>query len=59
MSNKLFIPTSNNLSIAWAQAFLAVMEHGVTELAPLVISVTDFTNGDVASENEAVWTAVG
>lgn len=54
MSNKLFIPTSNNLSIAWAQAFLAVMEHGVTELAPLVISVTDFTDSGIANENDAV-----
>ncbi|MHB8256607.1 MAG: thymidylate synthase [Acidiferrobacterales bacterium] len=54
MSNRLFIPNSNNLSIAWAQAFLAVMEHGVTELAPLVISVTDFTDSGVANESEAI-----
>ncbi len=54
MSNKLFIPTSNNLSIAWAQAFLAVMEPGMAELSPLVISVTDFTVNGVANENEAV-----
>src|SRR3989344_3527466 len=54
MSNRLFIPKSNNLSIAWAQAFLAVMEHGTTELAPLVISVTDFTDSGVANENDAV-----
>jgi thymidylate synthase len=54
MSNRLFIPKSNNLSIAWAQAFLAVMEHGTTELAPLVISVTDFTDSGIANENDAV-----
>lgn len=54
MSNKLFAPTTNNLSIAWARTFLALMEHGTAELAPLVISVSDFDTSGIANENDAV-----
>ncbi len=54
MSNKLFLSTSNNLSIAWAQAFLAIMQHGTSELTPLIISLTDFTDSGVANENERI-----
>lgn len=32
--------SSNNLSIAWAAAFLRVIERGVTEITPLVVTVS-------------------
>ena len=34
-----------NLSHAWGRAFLHVFEHSTRNLAPLVVSVTGFTNG--------------
>lgn len=54
MSSKRVIPESSNLSIAWALAFLAAMESGTSELAPLVISVSDFTDSGVANEHEPI-----
>jgi hypothetical protein len=41
MATDIFVPQSTNLSIAWAQAFLRLMESGVNELSPLVVTVTD------------------
>jgi hypothetical protein len=35
-----------NLSVAWARAFLAVMERGVRGLAPLVVRITGFEDGE-------------
>lgn len=43
-----------NLSAAWAQAFIHVIEHPGTELAPLVLSVTGFAADGKASEDTAV-----
>ena len=40
----LFIEESN-LSIAWAKAFAKLTEPGVQEITPLVVTVTDFTDG--------------
>ncbi|REJ65669.1 MAG: thymidylate synthase [Planctomycetota bacterium] len=44
MSSDIFIPSSPNLSLAWAEAFIRVMGRGVTELSPLVITVTDIAD---------------
>lgn len=36
----------SNLSVAWSRAFLRAMEPGVKGLAPLVINLTGFRDGD-------------
>ncbi len=51
------IPASTNLSVAWAQAFLSVMQRGVSELSPLVVTVDNIHDGIVA-ENPAIRDAV-
>ncbi|MEX0803155.1 MAG: thymidylate synthase [Candidatus Binatia bacterium] len=48
MTPSPLIPSDNNLSIAWARAFLAVSElNKSVELSPLVVTVTDITDGVV------------
>jgi len=53
MGSEMFIPTTSNLSIAWAQAFVRVMQSGVRELSPLVVTVTDIDN-EVPHESEEI-----
>ena len=45
MSNYLTHIHEDNLSIAWAKAFLAVMEHA--EVSPLTVTVTGLNNTDI------------
>lgn len=40
----LFIE-EDNLSLAWAKSFAKLIESGVQEITPLVVTVTGFTNG--------------
>jgi len=37
--------TSNNLSLAWTEAFLASIEPGIEEISPSTIVVTEFDDG--------------
>lgn len=47
MVTEMMVPTSNNLSIAWARAFLAAAAPGISrELSPLVVTVTDMVDGE-------------
>lgn len=51
MRTEQFIPSTGNLSLAWAQAFLKVMERGVGELSPLVVTVSDITSGNAVEDS--------
>jgi hypothetical protein len=44
MTNAIEPISESNLSIAWAKAFLNLMEHGAGEIAPLVVTVNDISN---------------
>jgi len=57
MSSSMLCIAEENLSVAWARAFLAAMEHGVEEVAPLVIAVTGFAGG-VVRENLTIRQAL-
>jgi thymidylate synthase len=54
MPSEPFLPTSRNLSIAWAEVFVKLMDHGVNELAPVLLTVTDLDGTGVASERPAI-----
>ena len=43
MATQRFIPSSNNVSRAWAETFLRLMDRGVAELSPLVLTVDDMS----------------
>ncbi len=49
--------TDTNLSHAWAQAFLALMQPGAKALGPLVVTVTGFPSGR-PDENPAIREAL-
>jgi hypothetical protein len=40
--NKLYVARNPNLSLAWAEVFLRLMEPGVSEIAPAVITISEF-----------------
>lgn len=52
MNKDLFVSNSSNLSLAWADTFLHLMETGVSELTPKIITVTDFANEDAIENTE-------
>jgi thymidylate synthase len=54
MPRSIFIPTSNNLSIAWAEVFLKLMERGIGELTHVITTVTDFDAHGVVMESPAI-----
>ena len=46
-----FSPNSRNLSTAWAEVFLKLMGHGVNELTPVVLTVSDLDARGVPNES--------
>lgn len=53
MNNGIFVSNKHNLSLAWADVFLQLMDRGVSELTPKIITVKDFNDQD-ADENIAL-----
>src|SRR5215216_5834610 len=47
----------NNLSRVWSEGFLYLADHPSTEMSPLVVSITGFTDGE-PSEDEDLRTAL-
>jgi thymidylate synthase len=54
MPSEPFLPTSRSLSVVWAEAFLKLMDHGVSEVTPLVLTVTDLNGSGFASEHPGI-----
>ena len=46
MTNNEFLPKSKNLSVAWAEAFLALMKRGTEKLTPAIITIKDIADGE-------------
>ena len=42
----------NNLSRVWSEGFLYLIDHPITEISPLVISITGFTDGEPYEDEE-------
>jgi hypothetical protein len=42
MMSKLYVAKNPNLSLAWAEVLFKLLERGVSDLAPAVITITDF-----------------
>jgi hypothetical protein len=40
--SKLYVASSSNLSVAWAEVFLQLMDRGVAGVAPAVITISEF-----------------
>ncbi len=52
MNKGIFVSEYQNLSLAWADTFLQLMDKGVTELTPKIITVKDFNNQDADEDLE-------
>lgn len=50
--------TSGNLSAAWSEVFIHIVDHPGTQIAPLVLSITEFDERGVAAEDAEVRTAL-
>jgi thymidylate synthase len=42
LRNSVYVPNSQNLSLAWCEVFDALMQRGVQELGPVVVSIREF-----------------
>jgi hypothetical protein len=58
MMSKLYIAKSQNLSVAWTEVFNHLMEPGVSDLSPAVISISDFDEGSLPREIPGVQKAI-
>ncbi len=52
MSSGIVCIDENDLSVAWAKAFLSILERGVEEIAPLVVRITGFSDGIVRERDD-------
>jgi len=56
--NKLYVTRSSNLSLAWAEVFFRLMEPGTSEMAPAVITISDFDERSLPIEVPGVQSAI-
>ena len=54
MTNEAFFPHSRNLSVAWTEVFLKLMDRGVEKLAPVIVTVTEFDDKTIPREHTAI-----
>lgn len=54
----MFLPNSNNLSIAWAETFLELMRPGVKEIGPVIVTVAEFGADSMPVEIPAIRNAL-
>jgi len=50
--------TGSNLSAAWSEVFIHIIDHPGTHIAPLVLSITGFDENGFATEDAAVRCAL-
>lgn len=48
--SKLYVARSQHLSLAWVEVFLRLMDRGVTDLSPAVITVSEFDERSLPSQ---------
>lgn len=56
--SSLYTARNSNLSLAWAEVFLKLMERGVNKLSPVVVTVGEFDATSLPVEHEAVRDAL-
>lgn len=54
MSKGLVVVQETNISVAWAKAFINLMEAGVNEIIPLVVDITNLADDDATIENPEI-----
>lgn len=56
--NKLYVAKSSSLSLAWAEVLLHLLDRGVTNLSPAVITISDFDERSLPRQIPAIQTTI-
>lgn len=56
--NRLYIAKSSGLSLAWAEVLLHLLDRGVTNLSPAVITISDFDEHSLPRQVPAIQAAI-
>ncbi len=56
--SKLYVAKSSNLSLAWTEVFLRLMEPGASEMAPAVITISEFDERSLPVEVPGAQAAI-
>src|SRR5580700_1222918 len=56
--SKLYVAKNTNLSLAWIEIFFHLMEPGANELAPAVITITEFDERSLPNEISGTQAAI-
>src|SRR5436309_635437 len=56
--SKLYVAKRSNLSQAWAEIFFKLMEPGASELAPAVITISEFDEHSLPIEVPGIQSAI-
>jgi len=48
--SKLYVATSSHLSLAWVEVFLRLMDRGVTDISPAVVTISQFDERGLPSQ---------
>jgi hypothetical protein len=56
--SKLYVAKSSNISLAWAEVFFRLMEPGASEMAPAVITISEFDDRSLPIEVPGIQSAI-
>jgi hypothetical protein len=56
--SRLYAARSGNLSLAWAEVFLKLLERGVNKLSPVIVTVSEFDAMSLPIEHDAIRRAL-
>lgn len=56
--SRLYTPRSNNLSLAWAEVLVKLIEPGITTLSPVVVTISEFDGAGLPIEHEEIRNAI-
>ena len=56
--SRLYVAKSQHLSVAWAEVFLKLMDRGVTDLSPAVITISEFDEHSLPLQLTDIQTAL-
>ena len=56
--SKLYVAKSSNLSLAWVEVFFHLLDRGISELAPAVITISDFDEQSLPHQIPEIRTTI-
>ncbi len=56
--SKLYVAKNSNLSLAWAEMFFHLLDRGVTDLSPAVVTIADFDEHSLPRQIPEIQAAV-